>query len=381
MSNELTVSEVVEKVTSFIGEQEGRFVKLNENGINRLDFAKEAEFAKQLLLKNDYTLNIARGNPDSLLAAISNVAAIGITLNPALSFAYLVPRKVNKKQSICLDISYRGFIKLATDTGVIKSMKAELVYKADEFKYHGFHKEPEFSANPFGDRGDLIGVYAMAQLTDGGVLVETMTIDAVNAIRNDSEAYKSALADGEDSWSYKNNVWVKYYTEMVKKTVIKRAYKTLPTSRGTEILGQAIDVVNQHEGIEFDEPKQLPQITYTDEEHAEYKRCIESDDYFNLFALKRSLNIEGQSQLHDLCVPKAERGMIGKAKQEEARRLKEAELQVDSCINLLIEAADGGDDAGVQELIQDMSQWTLDYVLDRVNQEQRIFINKIKETA
>lgn len=375
MTADITVSETNEKLMQFIGQQESRFVELNKGGLNALNFKKEAEFAKQLLLKNDYTLGVARGNPDSLQAAISNVAAIGISLNPALAFAYLVPRK----NAICLDISYRGMIKLATDTGIIKAMKAELVHKNDMFEYHGFHKEPIFHANPFGDRGDLVGVYAMAIMTDGTVLVETMTIDAVNAIRDDSEAYKSAKQKG--GWTLENNVWVKFYTEMVKKTVIKRCYKTLPTSGKVEILGKAIEVLNEHEGIDFQQTERLAELHYTEEELAEYQRCVDTDDQFNLFALVRSLGIEAQGQLDTLCVPKAEKGMIGKAKKEWAQKRADAELQVENSIVIIGEAADAGDDVAVQEILDDCSQWTVDYIAERLTQEQRIFVNSIRTKA
>jgi recombination protein RecT len=328
MSNELQTSELVENVTSFIGKNKNHFIELNQNGVNKLDFAKECEFAKQQLVKNDYVLNAARLNPDSLQSAISNVAAIGISLNPAMQFAYLVPRKINGSQAICLDISYRGLTKLATDTGIIKAMKAEIVHENDDFEYHGFHKEPEFSANPFGDRGAIIGVYAMALLTDGSVLVETMTIDEVNQIRDDSEAYKSAKAKGETSWQYKNNVWVKYYGEMIKKTVIKRCYKTLPTSKGMEALGTAIDVINEHEGIEFDKsPEQI--ATYTDDELKEYQRCIDENDFYNLAGLIRSLSVDAQSALVQTCIPEAPRGEKGKRRDEFNSALKDAQQQID----------------------------------------------------
>lgn len=378
--NDLALSEVVEKVASFIGKQEGHFTKLNENCLNRLDFAKESEFAKQLLLKNEYVLNAARLNPDSLYASISNVAAIGITLNPALAYAYLVPRKVNKEMTICLDISYRGLIKLATDTGAIKAVKAELIYENDTFKYHGFHKEPEFEADPFGDRGELKGVYAMALLVDEGVLVETMSIDEVNEIRDSSEAYKSAKNKG--GWTFDNNVWVKFYTEMAKKTVIKRAFKTLPPSRGTELLGKAIDVVNEHEGIEFNKPpEQLPNISYTDHELAEYHRCIKEKDFFNLVPLIRSLDVEAQSTLQRLCLPEAPRGQKGKQREEFSKNIKESEMQLDSTLNLIRESLDDNDDSPVKELLDDCSVFTKEWLINQLSTEHQMIINEMEQAA
>ena len=53
--NDLAISEVVEKVTNFISKEKDHFVELNTNSLNKLDFAKECEFAKQLLMKNDFT--------------------------------------------------------------------------------------------------------------------------------------------------------------------------------------------------------------------------------------------------------------------------------------------------------------------------------------
>jgi len=372
--SELEVSEVVENVTAFIGRQEVQFTKLNENCFNRLDFVKECEFAKQQLIKNDYTLNAARLNPDSLQSAISNVAAIGISLNPAMQYAYLVPRKIKKEMTICLDISYRGLIKLATDTGIIKAVKAELIYESDDFEYHGFHEAPKFTADPFGDRGELKGVYAMALLMDGGVLVETMPITDVNKIRDDSEAYKSAIQKG--GWTYDNNVWVKYYTEMVKKTVIKRAFKTLPPSKGTEQLGQAIDVINEHEGIEFDKAPPLL-ASYTNKELLEFKRCIDDEDSLNLYTLMCSLDPEAQLHIGDGIVEKPPRGKIGSWNKAKVEESNEAARQLNASIDILRELIDSSDDDGVTEIVEDYSQWTLNFVLTRLTPEHQQILNSI----
>ena len=74
-----------------------------------INFEREAGFALQLLEVNDYALRIAMGNRQSVINAITNIAAIGISLNPAKKQAYLVPRD----GKICLDISWMGLIDLA----------------------------------------------------------------------------------------------------------------------------------------------------------------------------------------------------------------------------------------------------------------------------
>ena len=92
-----------------IKKQESKFMELDAANGSLVDFAQECLFARQQLLKNEFTLKTAANNPNSLQAAVLNVAAIGISLNPASAHAYLVPRD----GAICLDISYRGLSKLS----------------------------------------------------------------------------------------------------------------------------------------------------------------------------------------------------------------------------------------------------------------------------
>ena len=113
-----------------------------------ISFEKEAGFAIQVLQNNDYTLKVATGNRQSVINAVTNVAAIGISLNPAKRQAYLVPRDGR----ICLDISYMGLIDLAVATGSIRWAQAELVRSADTFALNGFDAPPTHVFNPFQQR-------------------------------------------------------------------------------------------------------------------------------------------------------------------------------------------------------------------------------------
>jgi recombination protein RecT len=218
-----------------IANSEKRFHELDGS----LDFNAEAVFAYQLLSKNDFSMAIADKNPMSLKLAMVNLAATGLTLNPAHGYAYLVPRD----GAIKLDISYRGFIKIATDAGSILWAKAELVYEGDEFVYHGPAHEPEHRCDPFGKRTVIRGAYCIDKTADGSILCDTMTLAELEHVRNCSEAWKRPAAKGGPS-----GPWKDWGEEMMRKTVIKRARKTWPQSVGMARLAQAVEIANDTEG-------------------------------------------------------------------------------------------------------------------------------------
>lgn len=200
-------------------------------------FEREAGFAVQALTASEYAMKIAVQNRDSVISAVTNIAAIGISLNPAKKQAYLVPRDGR----ICLDISYMGLLDLAIQSGSIKWGQAELVYEKDEFVLNDVDKLPTHKRNPFNrDRGPLIGVYVVVKTAGGDYLTTTMSIDEVLAIRNRSAGWQSYVAK-----KAKSCIWATDEGEMVKKTVIKRAYKTWPK---TERLDTAVHYLNNEGG-------------------------------------------------------------------------------------------------------------------------------------
>lgn len=213
-----------------------------------INFDREAEFAIQILSQNDYAIKIAQSNRQSVINAVTNIAAIGISLNPAKKQAYLVPRD----GKICLDLSYMGLADLATASGSIKWVKAGVVHANERFSLNGFDRPPEHSFDPFSkDRGEAVGVYVVAKTADGDYLTEAMSADEVNAIRDRSSAWR-AWVDKKRSCP-----WVTDWAEMAKKTVVKRAYKLWPK---TERLDQAIHHLNTdgEEGLYELSPKAAP---------------------------------------------------------------------------------------------------------------------------
>ena len=217
-------------VIEYISQQEGLFLPaLSDDSVV---WEKEKQFAIQAMNNNDYLKKIAESNQASLQSAIINLASIGISLNPALKHAYLVPRK----GGVCLDLSYMGLLHLAQSSGVILWGQCKIVRANDTYQNQGLSKEPSHLSNTFGDRGDIIGAYCTVKTIDGDCLTEEMSIAEIFDIRARSEAFKRG-----------NGPWKTDEGEMIRKTVVKRGYKYWPKC---ERLGSAIQMLNDNgEGI------------------------------------------------------------------------------------------------------------------------------------
>lgn len=217
-------------IIEFVKQQEPLFVGAASD--QSVTWAKESQFAIQLFQKNDFLAKTAINNPISAQNAIINVAAIGITLNPASKLAYLVPRD----GMVCLDISYMGLLHLAQATGSIKWGQCKLVYSNDTYESNGLDTAPTHKYNAFGDRGSVVGGYCTVKTADGDYLTEEMSLAEIKATEATSKA--------------KNGPWKNFWEEMARKTIVKRASKYWPRA---ERLDNAIHVINEDEGI-YQEP-------------------------------------------------------------------------------------------------------------------------------
>lgn len=215
-----------------------------------LVFEAEAGFAMQTLMASDYAMSIAMQNRQSVINAVTNIAAIGISLNPAKKQAYLVPRDGR----ICLDISYMGLMDLAMQSGSIRWAQCALVHEADDFALNGLDKQPHHKFNPFSkDRGAIVGVYAVVKTLDGDYLTHAMAIDDVHAIRDRSSAWKAWVN------KKKSCPWVTDEGEMIKKTCIKQACKYWPRGEKSSLLDNAIHHLNNDAGEGFAQEEEKPQ--------------------------------------------------------------------------------------------------------------------------
>ena len=248
-------------IVEYVEQQRDLFIpKVTDNSVS---WEAEKQFAIQLFQGNDYLANIARQNPTSAQNAIINVAAIGITLNPAQKLAYLVPRN----GGICLDISYMGLLHLAADTGSIRWGQAIIVHANDTFKRVGIDKAPLHDVDEFGDRGEPVGAYCIVKTSDGDYLTEVMKRDDIHAIRDRSVAWRAWIS------KKKSCPWVTDELEMWRKTVVKRGSKYWPK---VERLNNAIAYLND-QGEGFEKEPVMPHYSQDDIQALEDK----SDGEFN----------------------------------------------------------------------------------------------------
>ena len=206
-----------------------------------MSFDREAEWAIQTLYKQEKTTVVADGNRQSVREAMLNVAAIGVTLNTARKLAYLLVRD----GAIVYDLSYLGLIEVAVQSGAICWAQAEIVRDKDVFRRLGVDKAPLHEYEEFRDRGEVIGAYVTAKLPSGDFLTATMPVGEINEIRDKSRGANSAYSP-----------WKNFWSEMARKTVVKRGSKYWKTSSTNSArLDMAIQHLNDgHEGIEFSEP-------------------------------------------------------------------------------------------------------------------------------
>ena len=210
-----------------------------------VSWQKESQFAIQAFQKNDFLAKTAMGNPQSAQNAIINVAAIGITLNPAAKLAYLVPRD----RGVHLDISYMGLLHIAQSTGSILWGQCKLVYSNDTYESNGLDVAPTHKYSPFGDRGQIVGGYCTVKTCDGDYLTDEMSLADIKKVQATSKA--------------SNGPWKTFWEEMARKTIVKRASKYWPK---VDRLDKAINYLNTDagEGLQEEGEKAVEHIIDVD---------------------------------------------------------------------------------------------------------------------
>lgn len=223
MSKEIAVRDVIQSV-----EKDWNAV---EN--LRLSFAKEMGFALQIVEGNASLKAMAMKEPAQLRQAIYNVALTGLSLNPVLKHGYILPRK----GKLIFEPSYMGMTEILIQAGTIIQMQSSVVCAGDLIDIQmGDTQSITHRINMTAARGDVIGAYAIATLPTGQKQYEVMTRDEIDSIRKRSQG---------------GQAWESDFSEMARKTVVRRIFKHLPKTTLSDAAENAFKVFDENNEIDY----------------------------------------------------------------------------------------------------------------------------------
>lgn len=224
MSNAIVQSkQELESLLASEGMAESLDVIIDDN----LDRKKLVKMATIAASKNP---KIYQCTKQSVCISVVTAAQLGLDCSGATGEAYLVPHK----NTCTLIPGYKGLREVALRSGKVRNIDAQLVYKCDKFRM-SLGTSPAIEHDvATGDRGEIIGAYAVAFLSAGGHQAEWMTKADIEKIRNRSKC--------------KGGPWQSDFGEMARKTAFRRLTKYLPTSPE---LNKALELDNQ----QYDTPQ------------------------------------------------------------------------------------------------------------------------------
>lgn len=136
--------------------------------------------------------------------------------------------------------SYKGMIKLCIkySTRPINTIYAKIVHEGDEFSEEIIDGKPSvtFRPKPF-NNAPMIGCFAVCLYKDGGMVYEVMSKADVEQCK------KSSKSKNSPAWAF--------YSEMAKKTVLRRLAKSIPLDMDEKLA----DAMNAGLEIETDPAK------------------------------------------------------------------------------------------------------------------------------
>lgn len=166
------------------------------------------------LFRRDRKLaEILQRNPGSVLSALLNAARLGLEVGETY---HLVPFK----GEVVGIADYTGLIELMYRAGAVASVKAEVVHARDHFAFDPGMDRPDHRPDWFGDRGEIMGAYAYAEMKDGSTSKVVIRSRAeIDKVRATSKSAGSA-----------SSPWNQWYDRMALKTVVRELAKFVPTS-------------------------------------------------------------------------------------------------------------------------------------------------------
>jgi len=171
---------------------------------------------------------------ESVFKSIRTLAAAGLV--PDGREAALVPFRTKDGEKCQAMPMVFGLIKMVRRSGTVKDIRAHIVYQreVDEGRFtYVVGDDERLEHNPilFGERGEPVGAYAIATLTDGSKVREFMSAADIDKVRR-AGASQKIYERGQRPRASDTplGIWLEWLEEMWKKTVIRRLCKRLDMS-------------------------------------------------------------------------------------------------------------------------------------------------------
>lgn len=204
-ANEKTPSQIMNQLLNNAGTK-----KLLEGSLKENAGAFSASLIE--LYKSDGYLQ--QCNPNEVLGEALKAVSLKLPINKNLGFAWVVPRKNNKKGGIYepqFQIGYKGYIQLAQRTGAYKYINADVVYEGELKGQNKLTGEIDLSGEAVSD--NVIGYFAYIETVNG---FKKSLYWSDKKLRDFATKKSDAYRGGGYS------PWKTDFEEMAKKTVLKQ---------------------------------------------------------------------------------------------------------------------------------------------------------------
>jgi recombination protein RecT len=258
MSNQLTPVDSLKKTLTQMGSQfqmalpkhipQERFVRALHTAINN-------------------NPDLAKADRNSLLGAAMKAASDGLVCDGRDAVIVTFNTKDGVKAQYMRMIG--GILRLIRNSGELKTITAQIVHKNDKYRHwvDNNGEQLEHSFDDFSDRGDAVGVYSMAVTKDGGVYYDVMNRIELEKIKKSSKGGQYGPWSGD------------FYTEMWKKSSLRRLSKRLPMSTDLDAVlsdDDKAEFVNDQPAQSSQQPESSGDIVDVTPEPAQKKSKLET---------------------------------------------------------------------------------------------------------
>lgn len=196
---------------------------------------------------SDLLLN---ADPISIIQAVKDSASLGLEPTGIGGEGWII----RYGRTATFRPGWQGYLKRVRNSGAVVDIDCQIVYENDSFEYgwtdkgwwhrHDPARMTRTAEGLWTGRGDYYGAYAYATMPSGFVEGEFMSTDQVNL---EARAMSQSFQSGQ------NSPWMSHWSEMARKTTIRRLVKRLPQSAVPRLLVELEERADRLERGETDD--------------------------------------------------------------------------------------------------------------------------------